>query len=319
MTSASRPACSSASWSRKMFPTDFAIFSPSSRTIPLCIQMRASGLPRAASVWAISFSWCGKTRSEPPPWISKSTPEDLLGHRRALDVPARAGHGPRARPRRCPRPPSAPSRARSPAGSPSARRRRRPRPAASRRAGGSRACRTPGSSRRGSRRRPRPRRRAPTRSGRAISAMIASIVPVAVGSRSGRPEPEAVRVAHVVRRHLAGELLAPDAGLARRVVDLVVHVGDVRDERDVVALVLEEALEQREDDERARVARRGRGRRRWGRTRRCRPSRLARLELAARSPVSVSWIRINPRAPRSPRRARPCPRRGPRTPCPRSS
>ena len=42
--------------------------------MPLCIQSRASGLPRAASVCAISFSWWGKIRSEPPPWISKSTP-----------------------------------------------------------------------------------------------------------------------------------------------------------------------------------------------------------------------------------------------------
>ena len=39
-----------------MLPTDFAIFSSPKRTIPLCIQTRASGLPRPASVWAISFS-----------------------------------------------------------------------------------------------------------------------------------------------------------------------------------------------------------------------------------------------------------------------
>ena len=57
-----------------MLPTDLAIFSPSKRTIPLCIQIRASGSSRAASVWAISFSWWGKTRSDPPPWISKSVP-----------------------------------------------------------------------------------------------------------------------------------------------------------------------------------------------------------------------------------------------------
>ena len=71
-----------------MLPTDFDIFSSSSWTIPLCIQIRARGTPRAASVWAISFSWWGKTRSEPPPWIAKSGPSSLLGHRRALDVPA---------------------------------------------------------------------------------------------------------------------------------------------------------------------------------------------------------------------------------------
>ena len=57
-----------------MLPTDFAIFSEPSSSIPLCIQSRASGRPRAASVCAASFSWCGKTRSTPPPWMSNSTP-----------------------------------------------------------------------------------------------------------------------------------------------------------------------------------------------------------------------------------------------------
>ena len=41
----------------------------------------------------------GTTRSLPPPWISKPTPSSVLGHRRALDVPA----GPAAAPRRVPR------------------------------------------------------------------------------------------------------------------------------------------------------------------------------------------------------------------------
>ena len=40
-------------------------------------------------------------------------PERLLGHRRALDVPAGPARAPRASPTRCPRPPSSPSRARS--------------------------------------------------------------------------------------------------------------------------------------------------------------------------------------------------------------
>ena len=43
-------------------------------------------------------------------------------------------------------------------------------------------------------------------------------------------------------------------GRARRVVDLVVDVGDVGGQHRVVALVAQEALEQREDDERPRVA-----------------------------------------------------------------
>ncbi len=58
-----------------MLPRDFDIFELSPTcTIPLCIQIFARGLPRAASVCAISFSWWGKTRSEPPPWIENSTP-----------------------------------------------------------------------------------------------------------------------------------------------------------------------------------------------------------------------------------------------------
>ena len=60
-----------------MLPTDFDIFSAPVRTMPLCIQIRASGTPRAASVCAISFSWWGKTRSEPPLWISKSAPSSF--------------------------------------------------------------------------------------------------------------------------------------------------------------------------------------------------------------------------------------------------
>ena len=60
-----------------MLPTDFDIFSSSICTSPLCIQISARGTPRAASVWAISFSWCGKTRSMPPPWIAKSRPSSF--------------------------------------------------------------------------------------------------------------------------------------------------------------------------------------------------------------------------------------------------
>ena len=65
---------------------------------------------------------------------------------------------------------------------------------------------------------------------------------------------ESRRVLLVAARHLQCELLARLAGRARRVVDLVVHVGDVDHERHVVALVLEEALEQGEDDVGARIA-----------------------------------------------------------------
>ena len=61
----------------------------------------------------------------------------------------------------------------------------------------------------------------------------------------GPAEPQAVGVGEVRRGHLLGELRARDPQRPRGVVDLVVDVGDVRDQRDRVALVLEEALEQR--------------------------------------------------------------------------
>ena len=80
----------------------------------------------------------------------------------------------------------------------------------------------------------------------------------------GAPEPERVGVGAVVRGHLRRQL---DAGAPRAsygagargvgaggVVDLVVDVGDVDDQRHLQALVFEEALHQAEDDERARVA-----------------------------------------------------------------
>ena len=41
---------------------------------PLCSQYLAIGWPWQHSLWAISFSWCGKTRSRPPPWMSKVRP-----------------------------------------------------------------------------------------------------------------------------------------------------------------------------------------------------------------------------------------------------
>ena len=254
-----------------MLPTDLAIFSPSSRTMPLCIQMRASGFPRAASVWAISFSWCGKTRSEPPPWISKSTPRissAIAEH--SMCQPGRP----------------APQGASSAVSSPSfcafqsakscglsfsvggvvalallhlleravrelavaVEARHAEVDVAARRVGVARV-----DQRLDQRRRSRRSSRSPSARGPA-----------------GRG-PSRVRVVHVGGGHLARQLLAGHAGLARGVVDLVVHVGDVLDQRHVVALVLEEALQQREDDERAGVADVDAARRPSGRRRRCRP------------------------------------------------
>ena len=70
----------------------------------------------------------------------------------------------------------------------------------------------------------------------------------------GAPEPQPARVVDVVGGHLLGQLGRGAPRGARRVVDLVVDVGDVRHERHVDALVLEEPLELGEDDVRPRVA-----------------------------------------------------------------
>ncbi len=57
-------------------PSDFDIFSPLMVTQPLCTQYRANSSPKPRA-WAISFSWCGKIRSMPPPWMSKAAPRYL--------------------------------------------------------------------------------------------------------------------------------------------------------------------------------------------------------------------------------------------------
>ena len=65
--------CRSNSWMVTKLPRLFDIFSPSTCRKPLCIQtfaMRAA--PNAQQVCAISFSWCGNTRSMPPPWMSNT-------------------------------------------------------------------------------------------------------------------------------------------------------------------------------------------------------------------------------------------------------
>ena len=183
------------------------------------------------------------------------------------------GRGPTARPRPCPRPPSGPSRARSPAGPPCDR---APSIAlalvevvdvtvreravlgvgahaevdvAIDRVGGL-ALDQRGDQRRRSRR----------------SSRVAS------GSWSGRGEAERVGVGDVVRGHLARELLGADPSGLRGVVDLVVDVGDVGDERHVVALVRQEALEPARRRRRGARCRRGCGCRPSGHTRRCPPS-----------------------------------------------
>ena len=50
--------------------------------------------PVTASDCAASHSWCGKTRSRPPPWMSIVSPELAQRQGRALDVPARPSRTP---------------------------------------------------------------------------------------------------------------------------------------------------------------------------------------------------------------------------------
>lgn len=57
-------------------PSDLLIFSPLIVTQALCTQYCAKSSPKALA-WAISFSWCGKIRSMPPPWMSKAVPRYL--------------------------------------------------------------------------------------------------------------------------------------------------------------------------------------------------------------------------------------------------
>ena len=73
-STASRPHSSIVSRIVETFPVDFDIFSPVKRSIPLCAQIWAKGWPSARDC-ATSFSWCGKTRSSPPPWISNAGPK----------------------------------------------------------------------------------------------------------------------------------------------------------------------------------------------------------------------------------------------------
>ena len=72
-SAASFPHSAITSWIVATLPTDFDIFSPVNRSRPLCIQIFAKGRPTAWDC-ARSFSWWGKTRSRPPPWIRNSGP-----------------------------------------------------------------------------------------------------------------------------------------------------------------------------------------------------------------------------------------------------
>ena len=173
--------------------------------------------------------------------------EVLVRHRRALQVPAGTARPPRGRPGRLARLGRLPQRevARVALGVATSSRR----PAASRRGAGRTARRTAATTGRRSRRRRRPRRRGRASISRCISSIISGTWPVARGSTVRRQAAERRRRPQVNARSLRWR--AARTGCPRRPRlgdDLVVDVGDVADERDVVAAVGEPAAQDVEDD-----------------------------------------------------------------------
>src|SRR5262249_7090389 len=84
----------------KKLPSDFDIFSWSTLRNAECIHKFTKGRPSAPSLCAISFSWCGNCRSQPPPWMSNGAPSsrhDIAEH--SICQPGRPGadHGGPAR------------------------------------------------------------------------------------------------------------------------------------------------------------------------------------------------------------------------------
>ena len=64
----------------KKFPRDLDIFSVFTFTNPLCTQNLlnwSEHWSQDAMDCASSFSWWGKVRSSPPPWMSISSPRSL--------------------------------------------------------------------------------------------------------------------------------------------------------------------------------------------------------------------------------------------------
>lgn len=74
MAMGSTPPLRSAETNTRL-PRDFDIFSPCSATMPACTYALAYGTsPVATCACEAPISWCGNTRSEPPPWTSKAMP-----------------------------------------------------------------------------------------------------------------------------------------------------------------------------------------------------------------------------------------------------
>ena len=80
---------------KNRLPVLFDIFSPPRFTMPFSIQKCANGLPVQDSDCAISFSWCGKIRSWPPPWMSNVSPRYFIAiAEHSMCQPGRPGpHG----------------------------------------------------------------------------------------------------------------------------------------------------------------------------------------------------------------------------------
>ena len=80
---------------KKKLPSLLDILDPPRFTSPFSAQKFANGFPVHASVWAISFSWCGKIRSCPPPWMSIVSPRCFMAMaEHSMCQPGRPGpHG----------------------------------------------------------------------------------------------------------------------------------------------------------------------------------------------------------------------------------
>ena len=98
MRNASRPNCSRAPCSSRMLPTDFAIFSSSICTMPLCIQVRDERLAARRLGLRDLVLVVREDEVRSAAVQLERDAEHGLGHRRALDVPA----GPAVAPGRLP-------------------------------------------------------------------------------------------------------------------------------------------------------------------------------------------------------------------------
>ena len=216
-------------------PSDFDIFSPSTFSIavvhPVARELVAGADGLRDLVLVVREHEVAAAAVD-----VEAVAEDLQRHRRALDVPARAGPGPTATPTAA-RPAWPPSTARSRPGCACARRRRRARPRsrAAPRACGATARRTRAASRPGSTR-PGPRRRTRGRSrrARAISACICVDPLGRARHLVGPQDVQAVELRSRTRPRTSPTSSGSVVPLALRPGDdLVLDVGDVADVRDV--------------------------------------------------------------------------------------